>query len=219
MIAIAIGSKVDDAEIDTEEIINIASRRFIDFAGPAVYVVMIMLCIYLLREANWSVDLNLSSHQLRGMDVVTTMCAATALVVVIITILTIIFGELVPKRLGQLYPETVARLVARPMNWLSTAARPLVALLSRPMRQLEMGDDAARGPRDTYAQAIGCRSRGAGGSSNEPRGAGRRPSPRFTVSIHPGAASGMRASPLPGRSRSWRARWRPLHTSTQADAR
>ena len=56
--------------------------------------------------------------------------AATALVVVIITILTIIFGELVPKRLGQLYPETVARLVARPMNWLSTAARPLVALLS-----------------------------------------------------------------------------------------
>jgi len=55
---------------------------------------------------------------------------ATALVVVIITILTIIFGELVPKRLGQMYPETVARLVARPMNWLSTAARPLVALLS-----------------------------------------------------------------------------------------
>jgi putative hemolysin len=55
---------------------------------------------------------------------------ATALVVVLITILTIIFGELVPKRLGQMYPETVARMVARPMNWLSTATRPLVALLS-----------------------------------------------------------------------------------------
>jgi putative hemolysin len=55
---------------------------------------------------------------------------ATGLVVVIITVLTIIFGELVPKRLGQLYPETVARLVARPMNWLSALARPLVALLS-----------------------------------------------------------------------------------------
>ena len=55
---------------------------------------------------------------------------ATALVVVMITILTIIFGELVPKRLGQMHPETVARLVARPMNLLSTATRPLVALLS-----------------------------------------------------------------------------------------
>jgi putative hemolysin len=55
---------------------------------------------------------------------------ATALVVVSITILTIIFGELVPKRLGQMYPESVARLVSRPMNLLSLAARPLVALLS-----------------------------------------------------------------------------------------
>ena len=55
--------------------------------------------------------------------------AATALVV-LITVLTIIFGELVPKRVGQMYPETVARLVARPMNLLSSAARPLVMLLT-----------------------------------------------------------------------------------------
>ncbi len=55
--------------------------------------------------------------------------SATALVVAIITYLTIIFGELVPKRLGQMYPETVARLVARPMNWLSAATRPFVWLL------------------------------------------------------------------------------------------
>ncbi len=54
----------------------------------------------------------------------------TALVVLIITFLTIIFGELVPKRLGQMYPERVAVLVARPMNWLSTAARPFVWLLT-----------------------------------------------------------------------------------------
>ncbi len=56
--------------------------------------------------------------------------SATGLVVFIITMLTIIFGELVPKRLGQMFPETVARLVARPMNWLSTATRPLVVVLS-----------------------------------------------------------------------------------------
>ena len=55
---------------------------------------------------------------------------ATAMVVVVITFLTIIFGELVPKRLGQMYPEVVARSVAQPMNWLSMAARPFVKLLS-----------------------------------------------------------------------------------------
>jgi putative hemolysin len=56
--------------------------------------------------------------------------AALAGVVVIITYLTIVFGELVPKRIGQMYPETVARLVARPMALLSLAARPFVRLLS-----------------------------------------------------------------------------------------
>ncbi|MCV2365160.1 hemolysin family protein [Paucibacter sp. DJ1R-11] len=55
---------------------------------------------------------------------------ATGLVVVILTVLTIVFGELVPKRVGQIYPETVARLVAPPMELLSLAVRPLVRLLT-----------------------------------------------------------------------------------------
>ena len=55
---------------------------------------------------------------------------ATGLVVVIITYMTIIFGELVPKRLGLMFPETIARLVARPMEWLSSATRPFVWLLT-----------------------------------------------------------------------------------------
>jgi putative hemolysin len=56
--------------------------------------------------------------------------AATAMVVVAITFVTIIFGELVPKRIGQIYPEAVARLVATPMEWLSIGARPFVRLLT-----------------------------------------------------------------------------------------
>jgi putative hemolysin len=56
--------------------------------------------------------------------------SATALVVTMITYITIVFGELVPKRIGQLYPETVARLVSRPMMWVATGARPFVRLLS-----------------------------------------------------------------------------------------
>ena len=55
---------------------------------------------------------------------------ATAVVVLVITFITIVFGELVPKRIGQLYPESVARLVARPMMWVASAAKPFVKLLS-----------------------------------------------------------------------------------------
>ncbi|MGC4060116.1 MAG: hemolysin family protein [Aquabacterium sp.] len=55
---------------------------------------------------------------------------ATGLVVMIITIITIIFGELVPKRVGQMYPETVARLVSKPMTLLSSLTKPLVRMLA-----------------------------------------------------------------------------------------
>jgi len=56
--------------------------------------------------------------------------SATALVVTLITFTTILFGELVPKRIGQLYPEPVARWVSRPMLWLAIVAKPFVKLLS-----------------------------------------------------------------------------------------
>jgi putative hemolysin len=56
--------------------------------------------------------------------------SATAIVVTGITFITILFGELVPKRIGQLYPETVARVVAVPMTWVATGAKPFVRLLS-----------------------------------------------------------------------------------------
>ena len=56
--------------------------------------------------------------------------SATAIVVTVITFITIVFGELVPKRIGQLYPEIVARLVSRPMMWVAIAAGPFVKLLS-----------------------------------------------------------------------------------------
>ncbi|MFZ2737456.1 MAG: hemolysin family protein [Burkholderiaceae bacterium] len=69
---------------------------------------------------------------LQGLGISETVSeiSATAVVVTLITFVTIIFGELVPKRIGQLYPEPVARWVARPMLWLATAARPFVSLLS-----------------------------------------------------------------------------------------
>ncbi len=55
---------------------------------------------------------------------------ATGLVVVAITYFSIVLGELVPKRLGQLNPEAVARLVALPMLGLSTITKPFVWLLA-----------------------------------------------------------------------------------------
>lgn len=55
---------------------------------------------------------------------------ATVIIVIVVTFLSIIFGELVPKRLGMLRAEKIARLVSAPMNSLSAITFPVVWLLS-----------------------------------------------------------------------------------------
>ncbi|ABB24919.1 hemolysin family protein [Pelodictyon luteolum] len=65
-----------------------------------------------------------------GLDPDISRISATFAAVVSITYVTIVIGELVPKRLGQFNPEGVARFVALPMLTLSTATRPFVRLLS-----------------------------------------------------------------------------------------
>ncbi len=55
---------------------------------------------------------------------------ALGLVVLVITYLSLVVGELVPKRLALLNPERVAALVARPMHALATLVGPPVHILS-----------------------------------------------------------------------------------------
>ena len=56
---------------------------------------------------------------------------ATTIVVIIVTYFTIIFGELVPKRLGLSRPEAIAKAVATPMRVISLITHPFIWLLSK----------------------------------------------------------------------------------------
>lgn len=56
---------------------------------------------------------------------------AFAATVVLITYLSVVLGELVPKRLALLGPERIAMVVATPMHWLEKLATPFVWLLAK----------------------------------------------------------------------------------------
>ena len=84
----------------------------------------------IVGEAAFATPLAVWMEHSLGLGAGTASIASTALVVTCITFFTIIFGELVPKRIGQLYPEPVARYVSRPMRGLATGAKPFVLLLS-----------------------------------------------------------------------------------------
>ena len=55
---------------------------------------------------------------------------SSILIVVLITYLTLIIGELVPKRLAINSPETISIWIARPIYVLSLTLRPIVAILA-----------------------------------------------------------------------------------------
>lgn len=72
------------------------------------------------------------SPKLEGLPVIGEFAREVALgiVVVGITFSSLILGELLPKRIAMQYPETVASLIAAPMQWLSRAMGPFVKILT-----------------------------------------------------------------------------------------
>lgn len=69
-------------------------------------------------------------HQSTGVERELADGMATVIVVAVVTYVAIVFGELVPKRIGQFHPEGIAVAVARPMQGLAQLSRPFVRLLS-----------------------------------------------------------------------------------------
>jgi len=65
-----------------------------------------------------------------GVEAKASAVLATGAVVVGVTYVTIVVGELVPKRLGQHNSESIAKLIAWPMRLLARTAAPFVSLLS-----------------------------------------------------------------------------------------
>jgi putative hemolysin len=55
---------------------------------------------------------------------------ALGVMVVLLTYVSLILGELVPKRLALTHPEAIAAIIARPMSVLASIGRPIVTLLS-----------------------------------------------------------------------------------------
>lgn len=66
-----------------------------------------------------------------GLEASLSSVLATAVVVVGITYLTIVAGELVPKRIAQANAEGIARRIAGPINLIAAISRPFVFVLSK----------------------------------------------------------------------------------------
>ncbi|MGW4942463.1 NCS1 family nucleobase:cation symporter-1 [Actinoplanes sp. NPDC004185] len=94
-------------------------RKFIDFCGPAVYVVMIVLTGYLIHQAGWgAINLNLGEVKYSGAAAIPVMLGAIALVVSYFSGPMLNFGDF--SRYGRSF-RAVKRgnLLGLPVNFLA----------------------------------------------------------------------------------------------------
>ncbi|WP_305789640.1 NCS1 family nucleobase:cation symporter-1 [Symbioplanes lichenis] len=94
-------------------------RKFIDFCGPAVYVVMAVLAGYLIYKAGWGhIDLSLGEVKYTGLDAIPVMLGAIALVVSYFSGPMLNFGDF--SRYGKSFRAVkTGNLLGLPVNFLA----------------------------------------------------------------------------------------------------
>lgn len=122
-------SQANKGDKDAREALNLANKpeNFLSTVQMGITVVGILTGLYSGEKitddfAAWLQKWPATAPYSYGL--------ATTIVVIIVTYFTIIFGELVPKRLGLSRPEGIAKVVARPMRLLSLLTYPFISLLS-----------------------------------------------------------------------------------------
>lgn len=105
-------------------------RKFIDFAGPAVYVVMFAMAAWMIYQSGWNaLSLKIGDKQLEGWGVVTTMITAMALVAGYYAGPVLNFGDF--SRYCKSYEEVKAgNLLGLPLNYLAFALVTVVTTVA-----------------------------------------------------------------------------------------
>lgn len=104
-------------------------EKFLSTATIGITLIAILTGVY--AEDAFSAQLaGFLKNNFAGMSVKYADGIATTSVVIFVTFLSIVFGELIPKKFGLLRAEKIARAVAIPMNFLSMIVHPFVWFLS-----------------------------------------------------------------------------------------
>lgn len=119
----------DDGAAGASAALNLANEPSHFLSTIQIGITVIGILSGALGEATLADPLGAWLHSL-GMPENYADEGALVVVVSVITLVSLVIGELVPKRLALLNPEAVASIIARPMGWLSRLVHPFVRLLS-----------------------------------------------------------------------------------------
>jgi putative hemolysin len=105
-----------------------APELFLSAAQIGITLIAIMTGVY--SGERFSKDLQPSIEKIETLRPYAATIS-TIIVVIIVTFMSIVFGELIPKRIGMLNAEKIAKRVAGPMRMFARATYPIVWLLNK----------------------------------------------------------------------------------------
>ena len=118
------GSKSAKAALDLSE----RPENFLSTVQVGITLIGILTGLY----SGEVLDDNFSTFlEKMGLSARYSHSVAQISIIAIVTYVTIIFGELVPKRIGLSSAEKISKIIARPMYYLSIVASPFVWILSK----------------------------------------------------------------------------------------
>jgi putative hemolysin len=117
-----------DKKADSALRLSNSPELFLSAAQIGITLVAILTGVY--SGERFSVHL---TPIIKGMGVQENVAQtiSTIIVVIMVTFLSIVFGELIPKRIGMLNAERIAKMVAGPMRGFAKFTHPIVWLLNK----------------------------------------------------------------------------------------
>lgn len=123
-------SQAKKGDRDAQKALKLVNRPDKFFSTIQIGITLIGVLTGLYSGEAYAASLSAVLADISWISPAYSLIISKTLIVVIVTYLTLIFGELVPKRIGMNYSERIAKAVAQPMQFISILASPFVLLLS-----------------------------------------------------------------------------------------
>lgn len=123
-------SQAEKGDANARKALTLSQNPEIFLSAAQIGITLIAIVTGVYSGERFSEQLEPSIAKIKALEPYADTIATT-IIVIIVTFLSIVFGELIPKRIGLLRAEKIAKLVAKPMNTFAAITHPIVWLLTR----------------------------------------------------------------------------------------
>ncbi|MBC7903505.1 MAG: HlyC/CorC family transporter [Gemmatimonadaceae bacterium] len=123
-------SLAGNGDDQAKEALKLANNPQIFLSAVQIGITLISIITGVYSGERFSRFLQPYVEQIAGLEKYADTISTTV-IVILVTFLSIIFGELIPKRIGLLKAERISRMVAYPMRYFAKFTHPIVWLLNK----------------------------------------------------------------------------------------